>query len=100
MEYAAAMVTSDEIGPEDLPAPLCRNVDRRREPDPPLKGLLELREEWLAPLERRYLLELLNQCGGNVREAAEKAGVNTVTMYRLLKRRGLIVARAAKLAPA
>ncbi|MBK7586257.1 MAG: sigma-54-dependent Fis family transcriptional regulator [Myxococcales bacterium] len=100
MEYAAAMVTSDEIGPEDLPAPLRRNVDRRREPDPPLKGLLELREEWLAPLERRYLLELLNQCGGNVREAAEQAGVNTVTMYRLLKRRGLIVGRAAKLAPA
>ena len=51
--------------------------------------LKEQRERWLAPLERRYLKELLEACGGNVRRAAQEAGVNAVTLYRLLKKRGL-----------
>lgn len=96
MEHAAAMTTKEEIGVDDLPGPL-----RRRAPDAPPrvrgeKTLLELREEWLAPLERRYLLELLSDCRGNVREAARRAGVNGVTMYRLLKRRGLVMERQAR----
>jgi DNA-binding NtrC family response regulator len=48
-----------------------------------------MREKWLAPLERRYLRELLDECGGNVRDAASVAGVNPVTLYRLLDKRGM-----------
>ncbi|MBK9000318.1 MAG: sigma-54-dependent Fis family transcriptional regulator [Myxococcales bacterium] len=98
MEHAAAMAAGDEITAEDLPGPLRQQVARSRRGGEREKTLLELRDEWLAPLERRYLLDLLKQCGGNVREAAGRAGVNTVTLYRLLKRRGLVVAREAKLA--
>lgn len=57
------------------------------------QSLEELREEWLAPLERRYLENLLAGCEGNVRKAAQIAGVNHVTMYRLLKKRGLRVGK-------
>ncbi len=96
MEYAAAMAPGDEIRSEDLPGQLRRQVSPSPLRAPAAKTLLELREEWLAPLERRYLLDLLNQCGGNVRQAARRAGVNTVTLYRLLRRRGLVVGREAK----
>jgi transcriptional regulator with GAF, ATPase, and Fis domain len=57
------------------------------------KTLRELREECLGPIEARYLRELLVACDGDVREAARRADVNIVTMYRLLKRRGLKLRR-------
>jgi hypothetical protein len=62
-------------------------------PELPLKTLRELREECLGPIEARYLRELLDACNGDVREAARRADVNIVTMYRLLKRRGLKLRR-------
>jgi transcriptional regulator of acetoin/glycerol metabolism len=55
--------------------------------------LRQLREAWLAPLETKYLTELLQSCGGNVVLAAKRAGVNNVTLYRLLRKRGLTVRR-------
>lgn len=99
VEHAAIMAPSDEIGPEHLPKAM-----RQAVPSPPreaseaspvetAKTLRELREVWLAPRERRYLSELLQECDGNVREAAKRAGINTVTMYRLLKKRGLKLTR-------
>jgi DNA-binding NtrC family response regulator len=60
--------------------------------------LEEAREKWLAPLERQYLTDLLARHAGNVKAAARSAGINTVTLYRLLKRRGLHLGRT--LAPA
>ena len=39
------------------------------------------------------LHELLAKHGGNVKNAAKAAGINTVTLYRLLKRRGLYLGR-------
>jgi transcriptional regulator of acetoin/glycerol metabolism len=62
----------------------------------PQPTLDEARESWLAPLERRYLTDLLARHGGNVEIAAKAAGVNKVTLYRLLKRRGLQLARTVK----
>lgn len=59
----------------------------------PTGTLRELRERWLHPLERRYLSDLLTASDGNVRRAADRAGVNVVTMYRLLKKRGLRIRR-------
>ena len=91
------MCTGDEIQPQELPA----SVRAAPQPEPASparavrKTLRDLREEWLAPLERRYLAALLAECGGNVRRAADEAGVNAVTMYRLLRKRGLQLRRVA-----
>ena len=61
---------------------------------PARPSLRVLREEWLAPLERRYLVDLLTEHAGNVRRAAAAAaGVDAVTMYRLLRKRGVTVRR-------
>jgi transcriptional regulator with GAF, ATPase, and Fis domain len=60
------------------------------------KPLRTLREEWLAPIERAYVSEVLVECGGNVRAAARVCGVDPVTFYRLLKRRGIRLERVAR----
>ena len=95
VEHAVVMAQGGEIRPDDLPEALRRPLaktagepTRKRSP-----SLRELREAWLAPLEVRYLSELLQGCDGNVALAAKRAGINTVTMYRLLRKRGLTVRR-------
>ena len=57
------------------------------------KSLKQLREEWLSPLERRYWTDLLSRTDGDVKRAAELAQVNMVTLYRLIKRRGIRLRR-------
>jgi transcriptional regulator with GAF, ATPase, and Fis domain len=112
IEHAAILARQGEVTVSDLPPAIrearsaepleggCR-AERPSVPSPSkhgrghvegplaLRPLAEVREEWLAPLERRYLTELLESCHGNVRRAADVAGVNTVTLYRLLKKRNL-----------
>jgi transcriptional regulator with GAF, ATPase, and Fis domain len=95
IEHAVIMTTGGEIRPEHLPrsfAPAA-SIKKTKPERPGDPTLAELRETWLAPLEARYLAELLAACDGNVREAARRAGVNTVTLYRLLKKRGLRLKR-------
>ena len=89
VEHAVIMATSDVIQPGDLPRSVGPALEPERVQESGIQGLREQREAWLAPLEKRYLAELLEECGGNVRRAAALAGVNTVTLYRLLRRRGL-----------
>ena len=103
IEHAVIMCAGDSIEPGDLPRPFWAPPGRAREEDgapaaPPKQRatLREMRELWLAPLERRYLLELLDECGGNVRDAAARAGVNHVTMYRLLRKRGIEIRREVR----
>ncbi len=104
MENSVVMAGTNEILLEDLP-----KILHQVESPPPsvsepksekVKGaatLKELRESWLEPLERKYLAQVLNECKGNVRKAAKIAGINTVTFYRLLKKRGLRVEREVRL---
>jgi len=94
----AVIMAGDEIEPNDLPKRFTVHADSisSSESDVPEQSLQALREEWLAPLERRYLRNLLQACRGNVRKAAKIAGVNHVTMYRLLKKRGLSVGRQVR----
>jgi transcriptional regulator with GAF, ATPase, and Fis domain len=101
MEHAVILCTGPELLPEHLPRPLQAGPARRGGGGgggggaavPARRPLRQLREEWLAPLERRYLVELLADCDGNVRRAARKAGIDAVTMYRLLRKRGVTVKR-------
>ena len=61
-------------------APVVRERKQRKTP-------ASLRDEWLAPFENRYLTELLAESNGSVRRAAAEAGVDAVTLYRLLRKR-------------
>ncbi len=94
IEHAVVMARA-EVTAADLPEALrsgrTRPSPRATKSKQPT--LRELREAWLAPLETRYLTELLQRCDGNVALAAKRAGVNNVTLYRLLRKRGLKVRR-------
>lgn len=94
----AVIMSGDEIEPKDLPNRFIVHADSLSESgnSVPNQNLQELREQWLAPLERRYLSNLLDYCRGNVRKAAAIAGINHVTLYRLLKKRGLSVGRQVR----
>jgi len=99
IEHAVILAAGDEIQARDLPrtisagAPTAPASSRVAENEAPYGTLRTLRETWLAPQERRYLTELLDECNGNVRKAARRAGVDAVTFYRLLKKRGIKLAR-------
>jgi transcriptional regulator with GAF, ATPase, and Fis domain len=91
MERAVLLAQEDTIQTTDLPRSVVvssHSKPRVREP-----GLEALREQWLAPLERTYLEELLRRTRGHVREAARRAGLSPATFYRLLRDRGLSVSR-------
>ena len=100
IEHAVILNTGDELRVEDLPRPLLETSSRNsianvRAPQAQ-PTLDEAREKWLDPLERQYLTELLAKHAGNVEVAARAAGINKVTMYRLLKRRGLHLGRTVR----
>ena len=98
IEHAVILNTGDELRVEDLPRPLLEPSSRRSAANlrPAQITLDEAREKWLDPLERQYLTDLLAKHAGNVEVAAKAAGVNKVTLYRLLKRRGLHLGRTVK----
>jgi len=97
IEHAVILCTGDELRVADLPPPLQRGITQRaRTPHPVQLTLDEAREKWLEPLEKQYLTDLLAKHGGNVKTAARAAGVNAVTLYRLLKRRGLHLGRTVQ----
>ena len=101
IEHAVIMAAGQPIEAKHLPAMvLARGQTSEQGVRAPLQApreptLAELREHWLAPLERRYLEELMQRCQGKVRAAAKIAGVNPVTLYRLLDKRGMSRSRDA-----
>ncbi len=99
IEHAVIMSAEGTIRARDLPASFVESsaVGGAEEQTPAKRSTLrELREMWLAPHERRYLTELLQECKGNVRKAARLADINPVTLYRLLKKRGLEIGREVR----
>ena len=49
----------------------------------------ELKDELLARFERQYLQSVIGRAGGNMSEAARKAGIDRTTLYRLLEKHDL-----------
>jgi two-component system response regulator HydG len=96
IEHAVILCTGPELAAGDLPRPFQPAATAKRPTRPARPKLAALREQWLAPLERRYLIELLAEHRGQVRAAAAAAGVDPVTLYRLLRRRGVTLRRAAE----
>jgi transcriptional regulator with GAF, ATPase, and Fis domain len=98
LEHAVVMARTDTVQPDDLPKAMRSGEPSVKPPAaaPAPKTLAELREAWLAPLERRYLAELLDANDGKVDAAAKRAGINRVTMYRLMQKHGLTVQRRVR----
>jgi len=48
--------------------------------------LREARLQWMGKFEKKYLLDLISACNGNVSQVARIADVNRMTIYRLLKK--------------
>jgi DNA-binding NtrC family response regulator len=98
LEHAVIMAAGDEIRPEDLPRSMRAGHEEAappQAPEPAPRSLASLREEWLAPHERRYVTQLLDAAQGKVDEAAKRAGVNRVTFYRLMHKHGVKLKRTA-----
>ena len=51
--------------------------------------LRDAREQWLAPMEKKYLEELLERCDGNMDRAAVESGMHRKSLLRLLRRHKL-----------
>jgi DNA-binding NtrC family response regulator len=49
----------------------------------------EAKDQLIGAWERDYLTKLMNECGGNVSQAARKAGIDRVYLHRLMKKHGL-----------
>jgi two-component system response regulator HydG len=97
LEHAVVMTTVSEVRPQDLPKSIREVVPS---PAGPAKAehaltLAELRERWVGPSERKYLIDLLQSCAGEISAAARQAGVNRVTLYRLLRKHGLRMQKGA-----
>jgi len=95
IEHAVILAATDELTADDLPEPIS-SPRRAPAPRPRRRTLRQLRDEWLAPLETAYLRDLLAAHGGHVRRAASAAGVDAVTMYRLLAKRGIKTPRRGR----
>jgi two-component system response regulator AtoC len=91
VEQAVLFAKSDEITVADLPAHLA-------ELSPPESALTPgdgmdyktARKNWISEFERRYFQSALERNEGNITKAAEEAGVDRKTLYRIIKEHRLL----------
>ncbi|HTQ23662.1 MAG TPA: sigma-54 dependent transcriptional regulator [Candidatus Binataceae bacterium] len=94
VERACALTEGEMITLADLPAHL-RTVAPAPSARPPAADtaskltLKEAKERWISDLESAYVAELLRREGGNVSQAARKAGVDRKTLHRLLNKHSI-----------
>ncbi len=87
IHHAMLRTTGDIISEEGLP-PYLRG--EAPEPDRAQRAPYEeARREALDRFERVYFAGLLEECGGNVTEAARRSGLRRTSVQRLLRRHGL-----------
>ena len=90
IEYAALRARGTEIMPEDLPPKLQADPARARFlSEHPSLAAIYADLPTLDELERRYLIHVLNEVGGNRMRAAEVLGIDRRTLYRMAERFGI-----------
>lgn len=90
VEYSLAIGTGEQLGIEDLPIELSE-AHQETNPDD-LKQLLEAYMTDripLAEIEKRYILSVLQQFGGNQVRAAAALGIDRSKLYRRLRQYGV-----------
>lgn len=94
IEYALAIGTSEELGIQDLPPEL--NPPHVANGPMDIKAILEAYMSDSVPLaeiEKRYILSVLQQFGGNQVKAAAALGIDRSKLYRRLKQYGVMAVK-------
>jgi DNA-binding NtrC family response regulator len=94
IEYALAISASDELGIQDLPPEL--NAAQTADGPIDIKQILEAYMNDsipLAEIEKRYILSVLQQFGGNQVKAAAALGIDRSKLYRRLKQYGVMAVK-------
>ena len=89
IEHAMAVSEGPWITPLDLPEHILRAI-REVSPTGQLLPYLQARRIALRDFERQYLIRLLTQTRGNVSRAARIAGLRRTSIYKMLRRHGLV----------
>jgi transcriptional regulator of acetoin/glycerol metabolism len=55
----------------------------------PMIPFKQAKSRWVAEFERRYLSDLMKEHEGNVSRAARSAGLDRMTVHKMLNRSGL-----------
>ena len=79
IERAVVFSTSPIIASEDLPKKVLEEVKGIEMP-PPEKSMT------LKELEKKYVLKVLQETGGNKKKASEILGIDRTTLYRILEK--------------
>jgi len=94
IEYALALGNGEELGVEDLPLEMSESRSQSSTED--FRQLLEAFMTDAVPLaeiEKRYILSVLQQFGGNQVRAAAALGIDRSKLYRRLKQYGVMAVR-------
>ncbi|HEY8226669.1 MAG TPA: sigma-54 dependent transcriptional regulator [Pyrinomonadaceae bacterium] len=94
IEYALAIALGDELGLDDLPPELACGHPPKANDD--LKQILAAYMNETVPLaeiEKRYILTVLQQFGGNQVRTAAALGIDRSKLYRRLKQYGVMAVR-------
>ena len=94
IEYALALGNGEELGIEDLPLEVAESRTPSSSDD--FRQLLEVYMTDAVPLaeiEKRYILSVLQQFGGNQVRAAAALGIDRSKLYRRLKQYGVMAVR-------
>ena len=94
VEYALVIGQQEQLGCEDLPADIYRrNRDQGVEHFEAVLDQYRSGQVPLAEIERRYILSVLEQFGGNQIRAAAALGIDRSKLYRRLKQYGIKAVR-------
>lgn len=94
VEYAVAIGTGEELGLDDLPVELSAGITKTTSND--LRQVLQAYMSDSVPLaeiEKRYILSVLQQFGGNQVRAAAALGIDRSKLYRRLKQYGVMAVK-------
>jgi DNA-binding NtrC family response regulator len=94
IEYALAIGLGDELGMEDLPPEVACSATSKATDD--LREVLAAYMNETVPLaeiEKRYILSVLQQFGGNQVRTAAALGIDRSKLYRRLKQYGVMAVR-------
>jgi two-component system, NtrC family, response regulator HydG len=94
IEYSLAIGGGEELGIEDLPIEISASLVQPSSND--FKHVLEAYMNETVPLaeiEKRYILSVLQQFGGNQVRAAAALGIDRSKLYRRLRQYGVMAVK-------